>query len=84
LKDADVDANNILPAVTIRDPYVWMLSMCRHEYAAHWHHDPDGHCPNLIPDEQDLKDFSKWLRKGESVKVHVKYNGFWKVSLNVL
>ena len=24
LKDADVDATNILPAVTIRDPYVWM------------------------------------------------------------
>lgn len=23
-KDKDVDANNILPAVTIRDPYVWM------------------------------------------------------------
>lgn len=24
LKDGDVDATNILPAVTIRDPYVWM------------------------------------------------------------
>jgi hypothetical protein len=53
--------------------------MCRHEYAAHWHHDPDRHCPNLIPDEQDLiSDFGKFIKEGESVKVHVKYNSFWR------
>eukprot|EP00545_Synedropsis_sp_CCMP1620_P002647 CAMPEP_0119009524 /NCGR_PEP_ID=MMETSP1176-20130426/4422_1 /TAXON_ID=265551 /ORGANISM="Synedropsis recta cf, Strain CCMP1620" /LENGTH=508 /DNA_ID=CAMNT_0006962055 /DNA_START=204 /DNA_END=1730 /DNA_ORIENTATION=+ len=79
LKDANVDASNILPSVTIRDPYVWMNSMCRHEYAAHWHHDPDGHCPNLIPNEQDMvSDFAKFIKEGQPVKVNVKYNGFWR------
>ena len=79
LKDANVDATNILPAVTIRDPYIWMGSMCRHEYTAHWHHDPNRHCPNLLPDEADYHQFQRFLGgRNESIPVHVKYNGFWK------
>jgi hypothetical protein len=114
LKSEGVDATNILPAVTIRDPYVWMnryvrslfhvtgcdcdwderdlgctriihlnalscfLSMCRIEYSAHWHHDPNRHCPNLIPDSTDLTQFGRFLKEGQPVKVHVKYSGFWK------
>lgn len=78
MKDSDVDAHNVLPAVTIRDPFVWMNSMCRIEYAAHWHHDPHGHCPNLIPDEHDLKEWSKFLQPMKPIPVHVKYNQFWK------
>lgn len=77
-KDADVDASNILPAVTIRDPYVWMNSMCRIEYGAFWHHDHDHHCPNLIPDEGDLKRHGKYLQKSQPIPVHVRYEGFFR------
>eukprot|EP00980_Cylindrotheca_fusiformis_P009702 scaffold2143_cov125-Cylindrotheca_fusiformis.AAC.4 len=47
-KDKNVDANNIMPAVTIRDPLVWLQSMCRHHYAARWPDmDSKDHCPNF-------------------------------------
>mmetsp|Transcript_7689 Transcript_7689/g.10977 ORF Transcript_7689/g.10977 Transcript_7689/m.10977 type:complete len:448 (-) Transcript_7689:7-1350(-) len=36
-----------LPAVTIRDPYSWMTSMCRHPYTVRWPHLPKN-CPNLL------------------------------------
>jgi len=78
MKDTDIEAHNVLPAVTIRDPYVWMNSMCHIEYAAHWHHDPHGHCPNLIPNELELKTWGKFLKAMKPIPVHVKYNGFWK------
>ena len=78
LKDAGVDATNIIPAVTIRDPYVWMGSMCRHEYTAHWHHEPNRHCPNLMPDDRDYQRFRKYINKNESIPVHVRYDGFWR------
>lgn len=54
------------------------FSMCRIEYSAHWHHDPNRHCPNLIPDSADLQEFGRFVKEGKPVKVHVKYNGFWK------
>ena len=44
----------IMPVVTIRDPYSWLQSMCRHRYSAHWFH-PPNHCPNFIPDERDFE-----------------------------
>ena len=77
-KDKDVDATNILPAVTIRDPYVWMQSMCRIHYKAFWAHDTessDKHCPNLIPNDADLRKFP-WLQEKETVPVRVKYPEF--------
>merc|ERR1719148_665931 len=39
-----ITQTNVLPVVTIKDPYHWMGSMCRHSYAANWWHD-DKHCP---------------------------------------
>lgn len=42
---------NILPVVTVRHPYNWMQSMCRHRYATHWFHEATLHCPNLVPNE---------------------------------
>jgi len=51
--DRDVPKNNTLPLVTIRDPYSWMQSMCRHAYAANWSHN-SAHCPNLIATEDDI------------------------------
>jgi len=44
--------DHVLPVVTIKDPYHWMGSMCRHSYAANWYHDKE-HCPNLIPNKYD-------------------------------
>jgi hypothetical protein len=51
--DSDVPHENILPLVSIRDPYSWMQSMCRHKYAANWPHNKK-HCPNLIATEADI------------------------------
>ena len=63
------------PKVTIRDPYTWMQSMCRHEYAAKWKHSKD-HCPNLVPTQKDLDKFPH-LRGKDLVPVEVKYtDGF--------
>jgi len=46
-------SKNVLPVVTIKDPYHWMGSMCRHSYAANWYHSEE-HCPNLIPNQVDV------------------------------
>jgi len=51
-----VDQENVLPVVTIKDPYTWMTSMCRHSYTAYWKHSED-HCPNLIPNKKDRLHF---------------------------
>jgi hypothetical protein len=50
--DSSLTADNIFSAVTVRDPFKWMQSMCRHEYGAKWHHDKN-HCPNLVPNQVD-------------------------------
>lgn len=54
--DGKIPNEALFPAVTIRDPYVWMGSMCRHNYATQWFHD-EQHCPNLIPNDVDRKAF---------------------------
>mmetsp|Transcript_17148 Transcript_17148/g.32470 ORF Transcript_17148/g.32470 Transcript_17148/m.32470 type:complete len:396 (+) Transcript_17148:63-1250(+) len=51
-----IDHSSFLAAVVIKDPYTWMTSMCRHNYAASWRN-VDGHCPNLVPitsEEEDI------------------------------
>ena len=61
-KDKAVDANEIMPMVTIRDPLIWLKSMCRHKYTAKWPGFAEiDHCPN----------FSRPL-----LEVTVKYDGF--------
>mmetsp|Transcript_12160 Transcript_12160/g.28869 ORF Transcript_12160/g.28869 Transcript_12160/m.28869 type:complete len:476 (+) Transcript_12160:97-1524(+) len=61
-KDKDIDAREIMPMVTIRDPLVWLKSMCRHKYTARWEgFQEKDHCPNFL--RSDLNMF-------------VKYNGF--------
>ena len=47
-----VEQTHVLPVVTIKDPFTWMGSMCRHEYAMNWYHSKE-HCPNLVPNEHD-------------------------------
>ena len=38
--------DTVLPVVVVKDPYSWMGSMCRHNYAAYWNQ--DTHCPKLV------------------------------------
>ena len=38
---------DVLPIVIIRDPYRWMVAMCRKAYFASWRSSSDGHCPTL-------------------------------------
>jgi hypothetical protein len=84
LKDGNVDANNILPAVTIRDPLVWLASMCRHEYAAHWIHSKD-HCPDFSGTKESLEtmvQYSDFQRNYESI-LHLwndYYNDYLKAT----
>jgi len=58
--DVDVPLDNSFPMITIRDPYRWLGSMCRHTYSARWRHTEDN-CPNLK------------LPNGKKNPVNVKY-----------
>ena len=64
----DIPKDNVLPIVLVRDPYFWMQSMCKQGYGAHWNHNPDQHCPNLVPNNYDRRRF-KGLRNATSVRV---------------
>lgn len=44
-KAKDINKNDILPVVTIRNPWRWMQSMCKNWYSARWEH--RNQCPNL-------------------------------------
>lgn len=48
--------DDVFPIVIVRDPLSWMQSMCHNRYSAHWRHGPH-HCPNLVPTEEDRKQF---------------------------
>ena len=51
--DKEVEMDNSFPMITIRDPYSWLLSMCRHPYAARWQFD-GYHCPNVVDYETGI------------------------------
>jgi hypothetical protein len=82
--DKNIPANDTMPVVTIRDPALWMPSMCRHEYAMDWPH-PDitkkkttaAHCPNLIATPPDLE-LDPTLTLGAPIPVDVEYAKFTK------
>jgi hypothetical protein len=83
LHDAEVVANNILPAVTIRDPLFWLHSMCKHTYTARWHHgDDDGHCPdfNAHNNLQTTLTYSDFKKKHDSILHH--WNDYYNEYLN--
>ena len=75
--DAIVPVSNSLPLVTIRDPYQWMQSMCRHAYAAEWYRVKE-HCPNIIPTEDDKELFSE-LRNESMVPITIYYANNFEV-----
>ena len=71
MKDTLIDANNVLPAVTIRDPLFWLQSMCKHPYTAVWQ--AGDHCPDFNVDNLYLKTkltYSDFSRQHESILHH--------------
>lgn len=48
----NVNKEDILPVVTIRNPYQWMKSMCKNPYTAKWNHRRDQ-CPNLLSSDKN-------------------------------
>jgi len=71
--DSRIDINNVLSVVTIRDPYEWMKSMCRHDYSIKWKHKKGGErCPNLVPDERDRREFPH-IKFNKTINVRVLY-----------
>lgn len=72
----DLAADDIFAAVMTRDPYRWMQSMCRHQYAAEWLHD-SSHCPSLVPNEADRR-AKPHLRDMSHIPVTVTYSNFTK------
>lgn len=72
-KDKNIDANSIIPIVTVRDPYQWMQSMCRHEYSATWI--KADHCPNIVPTADNRRDHPELAGK-VAIPIGVKYKEF--------
>ena len=68
-----VDKGRVLPIVITKDPYTWMQSMCHHPYSLFWLHDPD-HCPNLVPNEIDLK--HNWTDTPSAIVMHRRASNF--------
>uniref|UniRef100_A0A7R9ZST0 Sulfotransferase domain-containing protein n=1 Tax=Craspedostauros australis TaxID=1486917 RepID=A0A7R9ZST0_9STRA len=80
-KDKDIDATNILPAVTVRDPLTWLGSMCKHEYATYWRHSRED-CPNFNYRVLDARiQYAQFERNHESVLHH--WNDFYNEYLDV-
>ena len=84
--DNNVPANNILPAIAIRDPAVWAASMCRNEYAMEWTHTntkavtdlQQQHCPNLVPNVIDIEQ-DESLYNSSTIPVSIQYAKFNRV-----
>ena len=73
---SDLEADQVFPAITVRDPAVWAASMCRHEYSMKWiHTDKDSeqpHCPNFVPNEIDVA-LNTTLKDASAVPVRIEY-----------
>jgi len=63
---------NVLPIATIKDPYSWMGSMCRHKHATIWPHSLK-HCPNLVPNNIDRR-LPRFHEQDGAIPVRVSYN----------
>lgn len=73
--DKDVPLEYTLPLITIRDPYNWMQSMCRHEYEAHWTHDAN-HCPHVWNEETSHTSRVQ-VNYAEATSHHLSLPGMW-------
>ena len=63
---------DVLPIVIIKDPFTWLQSMCKSPYATKWRHHP-GHCPNLVPNDFDRKEFPALAQK-DAVPVKIEFD----------
>lgn len=81
-KDKDVDAAEIMPAVTIRDPLIWLKSMCKHQYTARWYRPHPEHCPDFsaTPTTTSIK-YADFNRKHNSILHH--WNDYYQEYLHV-
>lgn len=66
------DYQEFLPVVTVRDPYTWLQSMCRQNYAAQFDHDK-RFCPNIVPYPEDIASHPRYA-KMKYIPVHIKYD----------
>ena len=57
--DKAIPVENSLPLVAVRDPWMWLQSMCRHHYTAFWPHSEKGHCPNLVATDSEIEHFPR-------------------------
>jgi len=79
--DTSIDADTILPAVTIRDPLTWLVSMCHLHYAAHWNHS-ESRCPDFSePDLETIVRYAHFRRKHTSI-LHL-WNDYYREYLQV-
>jgi hypothetical protein len=72
--DYTVNKKHVMPIVMIRDPYMWMQSLCKHPYATKWYRSK-AHCPSLVPTLYDRFLFP-WIRS-ESLVVRVWKGTKW-------
>lgn len=79
--DHHLNATDFFVATAIRDPAVWMPSMCRHSYAMEWSH--GDRCPNLIANDQDVQ-VDASLRVGDRIPVSIEYAEFTKTHATML
>ena len=56
-KARSIRKETVLPVITVRHPYHWMATMCRHPYSAKWEH-PDKICPHLVNKRQETMELS--------------------------
>jgi hypothetical protein len=81
-KDKDVNANEIMPAVTIRDPLIWLKSMCKHQYTARWYRPHPERCPDfsITPTTTSIK-YADFNRIHDSILHH--WNDYYQEYLHV-
>jgi hypothetical protein len=81
-KDRNVDAGEIMPAVTIRDPLIWLKSMCKHQYTARWYRPNPNHCPDFMskPTTTSVK-YADFRKVHESILHH--WNDYYQEYLHV-
>ena len=73
--DGDVPLEYTLPLITIRDPYSWMQSMCRHAYAARWPHNAKN-CPHVY-NEHNQRTSKVTVAYAEATLAHESLPGMW-------
>jgi hypothetical protein len=81
-KDKNVDANEILPAVTIRDPLIWLKSMCKHPYTARWPNKDTDHCPDFTASSLTASvKYAEFYKKHDSILHH--WNDYYQEYLDI-